>query len=216
MYKFLQIILDLDQKSAIVKTKKSKFLGLNLRGRCVHMAKTTSEKTSKFVFDSVIDLAGYLEHRLDNPTPLKIQKTLYFLWAFYSATYGNIQYDSDEKNEFDLQDGVYPPELFEPDFEAWRYGPVINKVYAAYKGNEIKELNSKEIENKMSTGKTEKKEILLFIINLVNQINEVNDFGLVQRSHKDKAWKDAYDEGKQHCKIDSEQIKQDYINYIGE
>ena len=90
-------------------------------------------KVTELVFENVIDLAGYAKNRLENPTPLKIQKTLYFLWAFYSATYGNIKYDSDEKSEFDLQDGAYPPELFEPDFEAWRYGPVINKVYLANK-----------------------------------------------------------------------------------
>ena len=180
------------------------------------MTETAGKKNAKFVFDNVIDLAGYLEYRLDNPTPLKIQKTLYFLWAFYSATYGNIQYSTDDQSEFDLQDGAYPPELFEPDFEAWRYGPVINKVYAAYKGDKIKKLNSNEIQDKISTGESEKREVLLFINNLVDQINEVNDFGLVQRSHKDKAWKDAYNENEQHCKIDSNQIKQDYINYIGE
>ena len=28
--------------------------------------------------------------RLDHPTPLKIQKTMYLLWAFYAATYGDI------------------------------------------------------------------------------------------------------------------------------
>ena len=184
-----------------------------LWGRYTRTEGAKKVKDSNFVFDNVIDLAGYLEHRLENPTPVKIQKTLYFLWAFYSATYGNIQYDSDEKNDFDLQDGVYPPELFEPDFEAWRYGPVINKVYAAYKGNEIKELNTKEIENKMSTGKTEKKEILLFIINLVNQINEVNDFGLVQRSHKDNAWKDARATDK---KMIPKAIKDNYIYYLAE
>ena len=168
-------------------------------------------KAAKFVFDNVIDLAGYVKNRLDNPTPLKIQKTLYFLWAFYSATYGNIQYSTDDQSEFDLQDGAYPPELFEPDFEAWRYGPVINKVYAAYKGDKIKKLNSNEIQDRISTGEFEKKEIILFIKNLVDQINEVNDFGLIQRSRQDSAWQDAY---LTNGKMSAKKIKADYINYL--
>ena len=170
-------------------------------------------KVVEFVFDNVIDLAGYAKNRLENPTPLKIQKTLYFLWAFYSATYGNIQHSTDDQSEFDLQDGAYPPELFEPDFEAWRYGPVINKVYAAYKGDKIKKLNSNEIQDKISTGESEKREVLLFINNLVDQINEVNDFGLVQKAIKDSAWKDAYLADR---KMNPEKIKDDYVNFLSE
>lgn len=170
-------------------------------------------KVVEFVFDNVIDLAGYAKNRLDNPTPLKIQKTLYFLWGFYSATYGNIKYDSAEKSEFDLQDGAYPPELFEPDFEAWRYGAVINKVYLAYKKHEIKELSSEDIQKIISLGELEKKEILLFINNLIAQINEVDDFGLIQMAIKDSAWKDAYLADK---KMDPEKIKDDYVNFLSE
>ena len=170
-------------------------------------------KVTEFVFDNVIDLAGYAKNRLDNPTPLKIQKTLYFLWGFYSATYGNIKYDSAEKSEFDLQDGAYPHELFEPDFEAWRYGAVINKVYLAYKKHEIKELSSEDIQKRISLGDLEKKEILLFINNLIAQINEVDDFGLVQKAIKDSTWKDAYLADK---KMDPEKIKDDYVNFLSE
>ena len=170
-------------------------------------------KVVEFVFDNVIDLAGYAKNRLENPTPLKIQKTLYFLWGFYSATYGSIKYDSAEKSEFDLQDGAYPHELFKPEFEAWRYGAVINKVYLAYKKHEIKELSSEDIQKKISLGDLEKKEILLFINNLIAQINEVDDFGLVQKAIKDSAWKDAYLADK---KMNPEKIKDDYVNFLSE
>lgn len=170
-------------------------------------------KVTEFVFENVIDLAGYAKNRLDNPTPLKIQKTLYFLWAFYSATYGNIQYSTDDQSEFDLQDGAYPTELFEPDFEAWRYGAVINEVYLAYKKHEIKELSSEDIRKKISLAELEKKEILLFINNLIAQINEVDDFGLVQKAIKDSAWKDAYVANR---KMNPESIKDDYVNFLSE
>ena len=170
-------------------------------------------KAAKFVFDNVIDLAGYAKNRLDNPTPLKIQKTLYFLWAFYSATYGNINYDSTDKSEFDLQDGAYPRELFKPEFEARKYGPIINSIYLAYKNNKIKELSSEDIQKRISLGEIEKKEVILFVNNLIAQINEVDDFGLVQKAIKDSAWKDAYLADK---KMDPEKIKDDYVNFLSE
>lgn len=170
-------------------------------------------KVTEFVFENVIDLAGYAKNMLENPTPLKIQKTLYFLWAFYSATYGNIKYDSAEKSEFDLQDGAYPHELFKPKFEAWRYGAVINKVYLAYKKHEIKELSYEDIQKRISLGDLEKKEILLFINNLIAQINEVDDFGLVQKAIKDSAWRDAYLADK---KMNPEKIKDDYVYFLSE
>jgi len=68
-----------------------------------------------YVFEDVTVLIAHLVHRFDNPTPLKVQKGLYFLWAFYAATYGNIDY-SDDKNEFSLQSERYPKELFQAQF----------------------------------------------------------------------------------------------------
>lgn len=178
-------------------------------------------KTSEYVFDDVDKLAGYIENKLANPTPLKVQKSLYFLWAYYSATFGNLSSNKEENEEFGLQP-PYPSELFKPDFEAWRYGPVINSVYADYKSNNITTLNDDELkgemnfDNKNEKSEGNKKEIISFINDLLDQVDDVNDFGLVQRSHEDSAWKDAYEEGAEHCKMSSEQIKADYIEYVND
>lgn len=163
-----------------------------------------------YVFNDIDQLLGHIVHFLDNPTPLKVQKSLYFLWAFYSATYGNINYD--ENSEFSLEGQTrYPSNLFDAQFEAWEYGPVINHVFSEYhKTNGFEgysDINKSDLDSN-------KKEVLGFVDDLLSQINDVNDFGLVNRSHQDEAWKKAYHQGEKHCKIDNDEIKRDYIGYV--
>ena len=138
-----------------------------------------------YFFDKVEDLVSYLEAKLTNPTPLKIQKSLYFLWAFYAATYGSIDY-SNENSEFS-ETIKYPKRLFKANFEAWQYGPVLNKVYGEDKNNSITpSLEKKRYSNSME------KDVWSFIDDMIAQIDPINDFGLVARSHQDSAWKKAY------------------------
>ena len=168
-------------------------------------------KITKFVFNNVLDLAGYVKQQLDNPTPIKVQKALYFLWAFYAATYGNIDYDSQNPSEFNLQAEPYPKFLFAPDFIAQRYGPVIKCVYLACQNQQLKTLSLKDLQSKITLDQLAKNEVILFINNLLEQINSVNDFGLVQRTHQDKAWKVAY-AGQQQ--MSPEMIKADYLKCL--
>lgn len=88
------------------------------------------------VFQDKDFLVNFLYKLLENPTQIKVQKTLYLLFAFYGATYGNIK--KEEDNEFSKQN--YPSNLFEAIFEAWRYGPVEIEIYS----NEKKEMYSKD------------------------------------------------------------------------
>ncbi|WP_338126421.1 type II toxin-antitoxin system antitoxin SocA domain-containing protein [Secundilactobacillus kimchicus] len=169
-----------------------------------------------YFFKNVKGLIAYIMQNLDNPTPLKIQKSLYFLWAFYAATYGDIDYN--EATEFSIQ-SKYPKELFPAYFEARIYGPVISSVFTQYHRTDgFKEiLNSdmardSDVANEVSD--SNKKEIWSFIDDLLSQINNVDDFGLVERSHEDNAWKHAYKESEKHCHMDNEEIKKDYVNYV--
>lgn len=168
-------------------------------------------KITKFVFNNVLDLAGYVKQHLDNPTPIKMQKALYFLWAFYAATYGNIDYDSQNPSEFNLQTEPYPKFLFASDFIAQRYGPVIKQVLLANKNSQLKTLSLKDLQSKITLDKLAKNEIILFINNLLDQINNVNDFGLVQRTHQDQAWQAAY---AGHQQMSPEMIKADYVKCL--
>lgn len=162
---------------------------------------------AKYFFSNAAELLSYLEAKLDNPTPLKIQKSLYFLWAFYAATYGSIDYS--HKSEF-AQTDKYPLRLFPASFEAWPYGPVLNKIYAADKDNSI----TPSLEKKHCTTKMEK-DVWAFIDDMITQINPINDFGLVVRSHQDKAWQDAYHACKNR-KMNEEDLIRDYQKYVRE
>lgn len=158
-----------------------------------------------YVFENTDDLVNYLYYLLDNPSQIKIQKTIYLLYAFYGASYGSIQNEKDE--EFL---GNYPKELFNAKFEAWRYGPVENSVYGKQKNGcyhpvKIIDIDSEEEQN-----------IINFIHNICNQTNGMDDFSLVDRTHQDNCWLDVYQEETQHIKMDNETIIEEYKElYVG-
>lgn len=79
---------------------------------------------TSYVFQNKADLVNHLLAKLEKPSCIKIQKTLYLLFAYYGATYG--QLTADPSNE--LETVNYPTYLFEPNFEAWCYGPVDPEV----------------------------------------------------------------------------------------
>lgn len=130
------------------------------------------------LFKNVDDLISYLYHRFPEQTPLsplKLQKMLYFLFAYYGAA----MVDTDMSS-------TLPKYLFMENFEAWKYGPVIKEVYQKNKEgyySNIQSFDSSEIND----------ELLSFIDEMFVQINEISDFSLVQRSHLDKAWKEKFD-----------------------
>jgi len=137
---------------------------------------------------------------------------MYFLWSFYSATYGNIDYND---SEFD-ENYKYPKNLFKPDFEAWKYGPVDNDVYYWYKSNEINNFENKFEENfndKNQEPSSCDKEIKLFMDDLIKQVDSTGDFGLINRACKDKSYVDAYNKAIR-SKIESDSIKEDYLAYM--
>ena len=85
------------------------------------------------------------------------------------------------------------PFLFEPNFQAWKYGPVDYDVYINFKKEEkYKELKS--IENKLNEDLTEieKRNIITFINNIINQTDELDDYSLMDRTREDKVWSDSY------------------------
>lgn len=142
-------------------------------------------------FADVNELISYLYTKVDHLSPLKLQKGLYFLYAYYSAMYGT---KGDESSEVDYN---LPPELFPAQFEAWNYGPVIRSVYDDRKFGEKKYQELAQTFNaKTAFVGNEGIEVRSFIDDLFGQINKASDFSLVDRSHADKAWEEAFSQGK--------------------
>lgn len=158
-----------------------------------------------YVFDNKDDLVNYLHLKLSNPTKIKIQKTLYLLFAYYGATYGNLSETKDNgDDEFDNQS--YPELLFNAKFEAWRYGPVEVDVYNNEKQGCYEDAQDEEILDLTP----ESKNIKQFIDSIIKQTNGIDDFSLVDRTHQDKCWMDRYKEGLSHIPMDNAEIIKEY------
>lgn len=136
--------------------------------------------TTTYYFDDVDALVEHILYEFPEITPLKLQKSLYMLFAFYIVAIRSGR----ETNK------AIPDRLFKADFEAWTSGLVIRDVYQKVKNNsyQAKAYNFR--------AKAVDLEIRDFIDNLVSQIMQKSDFALMTRSREDKSWKNAIAKGK--------------------
>lgn len=150
------------------------------------------------------ELVNYMitKHRNDygdDISPIKLQKGLYFLFAFWG---GQVIKQKNNKNlEIEMN---FDENLFDADFVAWAYGPVDKNVYSKYKkmsDDEKKLIN----QNKLNCEKVIKD----FVDNLLDRIFASNDFGLVDLSHEDEVWKKNH---KYSDKMPSEDIINEYAS----
>lgn len=161
---------------------------------------------------SAKDLACYIKYKYNEEykksiTPIKMQKSLYFCFAYWAG------FVNKGKN-----DGILPSTrneiLFDEKFEAWSYGPVVPSVYF----NERKlSIFSKPSEEEKAIKKVElifaEDEYLNDTINsLLDDIFEISDFKLVSISHSDKSWQNHFKsyEKKHNEVIPSEEIINEY------
>lgn len=159
--------------------------------------------SSDYVFEDKNRLVHYLYSILSNPTQIKVQKSLYLLYAFYGATYGQL-FKHEDKEDFGGQ--TYPKELFNANFQAWRYGPVEYDVYR----NEKADMYDGVEEIEMKTDTEENINIKRFIDSLVSQIDKMDDFSLVDRTHQDNVWLNNYKEGNLYIEMSNEDIVKEY------
>ncbi|MDT1997221.1 DUF4065 domain-containing protein [Carnobacterium divergens] len=156
---------------------------------------------STYLFTSVDQLVAHIYKLSKNLTPLKIQKSLYLLYAFYGATYGSI--NSNEETDMSMN---YPKELVDVKFEAWQYGPVVREVYLKHKSGFYTDL-----EDTFQATSKEEVDALKFIDELFMQIDQISDFGLVDRTHQDASWKEAYKTGSRTAPINNKKLVEEYL-----
>lgn len=148
------------------------------------------EKTRIEYFTSINNIIGLMKNELgEKMSPLRLQKTLYFLYAYYGASYGSLS----ESAEFQVNEDEkmnLPKYLFQGNFEAWQYGPVVREVYIDNKYNNFVENCEFKSEDINIEDTTMSDEVTEYLRELIQNTNEVSDFSLVERSHEDKEWKD--------------------------
>lgn len=143
---------------------------------------------------------SYYQKKNQIITPIKLQKTLYFLYAFW-AKYVNIAIN-DNNNETDFQNKS--DDLFNSNFKAWAYGPVDEAVYRDFKNKTSYEQLIVD-----SFIRSTELEVLEFINSFSVKLFNTSDFGLVDLSHRDKCWINHYKAGVS-ASISGEEIKLEY------
>lgn len=162
-----------------------------------------------YFFDDVDNLVTRLKRLDPDMGPIRLQKSLYFLFAFYGATFGSIE-GTTEEGELSEIENLYPKKLFKGAFEAWQYGPVIRDVYFKNKNGAY---DKNEDTTELFYTERDDREVLKFIDNLLEDLNEMSDFALVDRTHQDKSWKNKFDPKKPYSNniIDNEELVAEYI-----
>ncbi len=136
----------------------------------------------------------YFEKYQKNISPIKLQKSLYFCFAYWA---GFVFKSKNSEEVIDLS-----PYLFKETFKAWSYGPVIPSIFHEEKeGTLVEKVSEDEL--------FKENELVKETVNsLLDDIFEISDFKLVNLSHADKCWQNNFDaDAKKHDK----EIKLDEI-----
>lgn len=128
------------------------------------------------LFKRVEILIAYLQTKRQHLSAIRLHKSLYFLFAYYGATYGKINIENSES------DKTYPTMLFDETFEAWEYGPVISR----FVGQIIRPFD--ETTTLIALQK-EYPEVFAFIDEILVELDELYDWALIDRSRQDIVWK---------------------------
>ncbi len=154
-------------------------------------------------------LAGYViesyTKRYGNEiSSIKLQKTLYFLFAFWGGFVRKSHEAEDSVEEIIEENEI----LFNNKIEAWVYGPVIPDVYVAFKDGKIIRYYSGE----EKLFKDKNPIVKSTIDSIMNDIFPISDFKLVSISHEDNCWLKRFNimEEKHHNEILKEDIIEEY------
>lgn len=161
----------------------------------------------KCIVDAV-DLAKYIKYKYymlpnkvtDEISPLKLQKSLYFCFAYWG---GFVRKGKNKQNELNIKYSEY---LFNNRIEAWVYGPVIPDVYHE------KEITMED-GKKIFDGNEYVKD---FIDGILDDVLNTSDFKLVSVSHEDKCWKNNFRKSEifHNNEIPKEEIIKEYAKQI--
>lgn len=130
------------------------------------------------VFERVETLIAYLQTKCQHLSAIRLHKSLYFLFAYYGATYGKINTENSES------DKSYPAMLFDETFEAWAYGPVISRFVG-------QTMHSFDEATTLIALQDEYPEVFAFIDEILADLDELCDWSLIDRSRQDLVWKRA-------------------------
>ena len=143
-------------------------------------------------------ISNYYQEKFgENISPIKLQKSLYFCFAYWGSYVRN---SKNPESEIKINRSEY---LFDENIEAWVYGPVVADVYHE---SDLSQFKNENLFNDML-------DVKKFIDGLLDEILKVSDFKLVEVSHSDKCWINNFDPNsdRHNVIINKEDIINEYI-----
>jgi hypothetical protein len=139
------------------------------------------DKENQCVFDSVHTVAGYLKTVSPGMGDLRLQNTLYFLFAYFGASVKATNPESLYKY------------LFPAIFEVQDFGSFIREVDEKYRNTEY----GNNVVMQEYVSEIEKyDDVKQFIDEWLENINSLNEFKIIGRIHLDDCWQEAYKNNK--------------------
>ncbi|MDR3306168.1 MAG: hypothetical protein LBS61_00585 [Endomicrobium sp.] len=135
------------------------------------------------VIDNVKELAAYIRKRYQEQmqreiSPLKLQKSLYFLFAYWGGFIRKGKQSQSKRNSIEVDYNEFSEYLYKANIEAWVYGPVLPDVY-----------RDSDIDRHYRANVLSEGFVTEFVTDLLGQLFKVSDFRLVDIAHADKVWK---------------------------
>lgn len=170
--------------------------------KAVDLNDTEAIKLAAYIKDKYLEYPKNIKQRVISP--IKLQKSLYFLFAYWGKF---IRENVENPDSVEVDYSKYNENLFDDRIEAWTYGPVVPSVFGRDKTEYLENVN---IDGYLEDDIVKKD----FIDNLLDQLFEIDDFGLVNISHQDECWKKYYiKEDKKHNKeMPKKEIIDEYYN----
>lgn len=123
-------------------------------------------------------------------TNLRLQKILYYIQGEHYREYGT--------------------PLFEEDFYAWQYGPVVPEVYRAFSSYSFLALEPQKNYQKENLSEDTRE----FIDNIVNNYSSYSNMSLIDKTHNESPWKNTFSPYNEWKKIEKGAIKEYFINQL--
>lgn len=184
----LNLLNDVSYMSSLVNENY-----ININQLTVKKVRTSIKKLNEINKSEIDIVANYIINKIEEVTPLALQKILYYAQGFYMA--------------------FFDTPLFENDCQAWVLGPVYTNIYYKYKDNKrnpIVEDNNYEFDKYLDKSKTE------FLNRIIEYFGLYSGTALVRMTHSEQPWliarKGYNEEDKVDVIIDKEIIKDYFVN----
>ena len=171
-----------------------------------------------YYFDAS-DLACYISQKFYEKyeceiSSIKLQKSLYFLFAYWGG-FVNKGCNNFREDRECQEMNKYHKYLFNDKIEAWTYGPVVPEIYKKFNSGIYRhsdDFSLSESINKIN----QEPEVKAFIDDMLDDLFKFSDFKLVDIAHQDECWKKCYnsEEGFHNTEILKDQIIDEYSRRI--